>query len=107
MKNNTSDLKICLQHALRVAPNDFALDEVRGLLSRAIHLVENVEKKRNSRQQNKLKREQKIQSVQNPWNVLQNIENELNNEKRKLEEMKNKKSVLDLPDNEELQNVFG
>lgn len=109
MKNNTAGLKICILQALKNTPEDFALQEVRGLLSRALQVVENVESKRGSRQKQRLERkENKLVSSQSSVNVLQNIENELMNEKRKLEDIQKKKSQsFDLPDNQEMQNVFG
>jgi len=108
MKNNTSDLKSCLQQALRIAPNDFSLQEVKGLIARALSVVEGVEKKRSLREQNKADRvQQKLQPIQNPLNVLQNIENELTNQKKKLEEIRKRKSPMDAIEDEELQNVFG
>lgn len=109
MKNNTIGLKNCILQALKNTPEDFALQEVKGLLNRALQAVENVENKRNNREKHRLeRRENKLASSQNLINVLQNLENELMSEKRKLEDMQNKKTQgVALPDSQEMQNVFG
>jgi hypothetical protein len=111
VKNNTTELKQYLQKALKHT-EDFSLQEVKVLLSRAIAVVENVENKRINREKHRVQRQEStlVNKVANPWAVLQNIEEELALEKKKLTEIANKKKMNNIPqsnDEEELQNVFG
>jgi hypothetical protein len=111
MKQNTADLKLYLKKALISSPDDFNLQEVKVFISKALDIVEQVEKKRNLREQQKLNRQnpQKL-IVSNSQNSLEAIEKELNTEKQKLEEIKNRRT-RSKPSNNDYSNgldyVFG
>lgn len=113
MKSNTEALKNSLRQALLNAPDDFALNDVKSLIVRALDVVESVEKKRAIREVNQEKRKSEASVKKYDYfNTLKAIENEINSEKTKLEEIKNKrnsKKLLDTPEDEseEMQNVFG
>lgn len=113
MKSNTEALKNSLRQALLNAPDDFALNDVKSLIVRALDVVESVEKKRAIREVNQEKRKMEVATKNGGYfNTLKAIENEINSEKTKLEEIKNKrnsKKLLDSPEDEseEMQNVFG
>lgn len=112
MKNNTDQLKNFLRQAIHSTPNDFALEQVRNYLKKALDIVESVEEKRHNRQQQIENR--KIQTTKDPLvalNVLSVIENELNGQRAILEKIKTQKEnqkllPVDRGDGE-LQNVFG
>lgn len=114
MKNNTEDLKNHLMKALAYSPNDFNLQEVKRLIVKAIDLVEDVEKKRNIREVNHEKKKNTfVVKKSDYFGALNAIDKELNAEKTKLEQIKNRRNLpkptIDDDDNydNELQNVFG
>jgi hypothetical protein len=113
MKNNTEALKNSLRQALLNAPDDFALNDAKSLIVRALNVVESLEKKRSIRESNQEKRKLELSVKKYDYsNTLKAIDKEINSEKTKLEEIKNKrnsKKLLDSPDEEsgEIQNVFG
>jgi hypothetical protein len=114
MKNNTENLKNHLMQALADSPNDFNLQEVKRLIVRAIDLVEDVEKKRNIREMSHEKRKNTfVVKKSDYFKALNAIDHELNAEKTKLEQIKNRrnlpKPIIDDDGNndDELHNVFG
>lgn len=110
MKENTEQMKVLLTRALAAAPNDFSLSEARSLISRALQSVEAVESKRSKREAALQERKQgRIPLVQNPLSAWQAIEAELAHERKKLEEMKSRRGLPKLSQDEgdELSNVFG
>lgn len=108
MKHNTDILKSHLQQALRNTPGDFSLAEVKGLIVQALNIVENVESKRAGRQASKEAR-QKSMVVANPLAALKVIETELETEKKRLQEINNRRSAPKTAegDGNGLENVFG
>ena len=111
MKNNTEELKNYLYRALTHSPNDFALQEVKILINKAIGIVENIEKKRNIREVNQVKKKNLVQNGFGHINTLKIIDKELNDTMIKLEQIKNRRNLPKIADsdeeNNELQNVFG
>lgn len=109
MKNNTSELKSYLQNALRATPHDFALSEVRGLISRALSVVESVEDKRRTREANSQKRTASQPIFQNPIGALKYLDNELAEQQKKLKDIENRRNTPQVQDDggNELENVFG
>lgn len=110
MKNNTEQMKNNLFQALANSPDDFNLLEVKRLIIRAIDIVENVEKKRQNRENNAQKRKESNNKKVDYLNSLSLIDHELNLEKSKLEELQNKKKLSHKNSNDEgdeVQNVFG
>jgi hypothetical protein len=91
------------------APDDFSLQEVKVLIVKAMDIIEEVEKKREKREDKYQKR--KTSNLENlTYNNLVAIEREIKQEKDRLEEIvskkKSNKNSSDF-DNEENQNVFG
>ena len=110
MKNNTDVVKSLLNQALVNTPDDFALNDVKIFIRKALGIVEGVESKRSLREQKRVERKQlQISPTQLP-SVLDAIENELKNEKMKLEEIKKKRSSVSLSDQDDqngLEYVMG
>lgn len=110
MKNNTNATKNYLRQALINAPDDFSLQEVKVLIVKAMEAIEEVEKKRQIREDNYQKRKS-VQAKKSTVNNLVAIEREINLEKNKLEQLvskRNSEKIIDAPTNdEEMQNVFG
>lgn len=86
--------KVLLQKALKELPADFALNETRQLIHRAIHTIESVENKRNKR---KIAQQIEIQNVGKlPANLFQQtidkIDKMIEEEKEKLSSLKTRKN---------------
>jgi len=107
MKNNTNDVKNYLRQALMSVPDDFNLQDVKSHINKALSVVESVEKKRLVREQNVQKRKSIVLNKNDMSKTINIIDQQLNAEKIKLEEIKNKKKVNWQGENSELQNVFG
>jgi hypothetical protein len=107
MKNNTNDVKNYLRQALMSVPDDFNLQDVKSYINKALSVVESVEKKRLVREQNVQKRKSIVLNKNDMSKTINIIDQQLNAEKIKLEEIKNKKKVNWQDENSELQNVFG
>jgi sensor histidine kinase YesM len=109
MKHNTSELKTHLMNALRAAPNDFSLSEVRGLISRALGLVETVEDKRHSREVRRQDRAKSSNTFVNPLGTLNYLDKELAEQQKKLKELENRQNQTEIEEDggNGLQNVFG
>jgi hypothetical protein len=107
MKNNTNDVKNYLRQALMSVPDDFNLQDVKSHINKALSVVESVEKKRLVREQNVQKRKSIVLNKNDMSKTINIIDQQLNAEKIKLEEIKNKKKVNWQDENSELQNVFG
>ena len=91
MKNNTENLKNHLFQALANSPEDFNLQEVKRLIVKAIDLVEDVEKKRSIREDNHQKRKLNAEIKKYNASAIGLIDQELQNEKAKLEQIKNRR----------------
>ena len=80
------------------------------MLFRSMEAIEEVEKKRQIREDNYQKRKS-VQAKKSNVNNLVAIEREINLEKNKLEQLvskRNSEKIIDAPTNdEEMQNVFG
>ena len=109
MKHNTSDLKNHLMNALRATPQDYSLSEVRGLISRALGLVETVEGKRQAREVRKQERATASPVFVNPLGTLNYLDKELAEQQKKLKQLENRQSKpQDLDDGGNgMENVFG
>jgi hypothetical protein len=107
MKNNTNDVKNYLRQALMSVPDDFNLQDVKSHINKALSVVESVEKKRLVREQNVQKRKSIVLNKNDMSKTINIIDQQLNAEKIKLEEIKNKKKVNWQDEDSELQNVFG
>lgn len=107
MKNNTNDVKNYLRQALMSVPDDFNLQDVKSHINKALSVVESVEKKRLVREQSVQKRKSIVLNKNDMSKTINMIDQQLNAEKIKLEEIKNKKKVNWQDENTELQNVFG
>ena len=96
MKNNTSKTKDLLKQALVAAPQDFALGEVKTHIRLALQKLEQVEDKREKREQNYQRRKEVAANVGfNPHAVqytLDKIEEMIDQEKKKLEEIHRRKT---------------
>ena len=88
-------------------PDDFNLQDVKSHINKALSVVESVEKKRLVREQNVQKRKSIVLNKNDMSKTINIIDQQLNAEKIKLEEIKNKKKVNWQDENSELQNVFG
>lgn len=112
MKNNTVALKNFLRQALINSPDDFALNEVKSLIVRALDVIESVEKKRSIRESNQQKRKSELTAKKFDYiKSLKAIESEINSEKNKIDEIKNKKNankfISSSEESDDIQNVFG
>jgi hypothetical protein len=107
MKNNTNDVKNYLRQALMSVPDDFNLQDVKSHINKALSVVESVEKKRLVREQNVQKRKSIVLNKNDMSKTIDIIDQQLNAEKIKLEQIKNKKKVNWQDEDSELQNVFG
>jgi hypothetical protein len=85
----------------------FNLQDVKSHINKALSVVESVEKKRLVREQNVQKRKSIVLNKNDMSKTINIIDQQLNAEKIKLEEIKNKKKVNWQDEDSELQNVFG
>jgi hypothetical protein len=113
MKNNTEETKLALQKALANAPQDYALNEVRYHIRAALNQLENVERKRERRHTNEVKREAvKAQGnvyAYDPFRALQAIDEEIAKTKATIVEIQRRRRKPDdeKEDGDELQTVLG
>lgn len=117
MKNNTEDTKLALQRALAHVPQDHALNEVRYHIRAALGQLENVEKKRERRHTNEVRREaNKAQAVgqgnvygYDPFAALRAIDEEIAKTKQTIVEIQRRRRKPDdeKDDGDELQTVLG
>lgn len=109
MKNNTTESKLFLKKALSSLPDDYALWEVRSLMRSTLLKIEQVESKRNKRQDQKEKRESNDLKFQNPFAALKMIDSEIQKSKADLQEIINRKNnTRDDEDKDDgIQTVFG
>lgn len=112
MKNNTQKLKGLLVQALQSVPNDFTLSEVRAQIRTTILKLEQVEQRREKREQ-----QQQVSNqwpvvggqVQNPFVVKQAIDaidEMISSEKKKIEEINTRRKKPD-EDDDNLQAILG
>lgn len=92
--SKTERSKVLLRQALSNLPEDFALREVRFYLSQAISKLESVEKKRVSRQEAQEKRKEMLlgNNFLSVQQTLDTLDDMLEAENQKLEEIKSKKT---------------
>lgn len=110
MKNNTDHFKMLLNQALSQAPNDFALQEAKGFIKKAIASIENVESKRVVREQKRIERKNLQTTGADLTSVLNAIEKEMSVEKMKLEQIKSRKNAIKIVDQDDqngLEYVMG
>lgn len=107
MKNNTQNSKELLFKALHNLPEDFALREAKQQIVRAINEIEKIEGRRAQREQNLQKEKEKEKKIFiSPYTAsqqLQEIENMINSEKKRLEALQEKKKNKD---DEDLQTIY-
>ena len=98
MKDNTKNLKEFLQKALSSTPDDFALTEVRQHIKIALSKVDKVEKDRAKREKSSQIRKEEVKAKkENPFYmdpkfIISSIDEMINIEKKKIENIKNKKN---------------
>jgi hypothetical protein len=114
MKSNTEQVKTLLSQAMRNVPDDFALAEVRVAIRNALTKLENVEAKRE-------RRDRQDQQATNQWPVVNGqvinpyavkqtidlIDEMIASEKKKIEEIHNRRKTKHDGEDEDLQTVFG
>jgi len=113
MKNNTDETKQALQKALSQVPQDHALSEVRYHIRAALSQLENVERKRERRHTNEVKREKALGQGNtysyDPFRALQAIDEEIAKTKETILEIQRRRRKPDdeKDDGDELQTVLG
>lgn len=117
MRSNTEETKQALQKALSQVPQDHALNEVRYHIRAALSQLENVERKRERRHTNEIKREEsKAKAVgqgnvygYDPFRAIQAIDEEIAKTKATILEIQRRRRKPDdeKDDGDELQTVLG
>jgi hypothetical protein len=110
MKTNTKDIKNSLQNILIRMPQDFALEEIRLYIKKAITAIENIEKKREKREISYKERKEQSKKTNDfylydPTKTIRAIDEEILKEKAKLENIKNQSKKN--KDDENFETVLG
>lgn len=102
MKDNTAVVKGLLMQALSNTPDDFSLREAKVHIRRALGVVEDVEVKRSSREEARLARKNlAVSPAANVNSLLNVVENEIQKEKDKLKQIKDRSKAHGLIDRED------
>lgn len=116
MKNNTQEVRSLLSQAYRNVPEDFALAEVKAQIRAALEKLERVETKRERREQWQKQPQQTNNwpvvggQVVNPFAVKQTIDlidEMIAVEKKKIEEIHQRRRKNSEHEGEDIQAIFG
>ena len=110
MKDNTQKAKQLLQQAIREMPQDFALSEARYHLGAALSKIQEIEKKRERRHIQELQQQQQQLQVGQSTNIretLNCIDEMINAEKRKIEEINERRKQRQQPQDDDDEPLLG